>query len=103
MNYEILFFACAGVCFVGILSNIVALQPSDYGNFTKNGPLRLSLYISTVKTRLIRQRAKKSFVIQVTALRADIDKLALDLKRYGLISTSRTGAVAMTKGAQIFT
>ena len=39
---------------------------------------------------------------KVVALRADIDKLALDLKRYGLISTSRTGAVAMTKGAQIF-
>ena len=68
MNYEILFFACAGVCFVGILSNIVALQPSDYGNFTKNGPLRLSLYISTVKTRLIRQRAKKSFVIPARLL-----------------------------------
>ena len=52
---------------------------------------------------VVLDKSKKSFVIQVTALRADIDKLALDLKRYGLISTSRTGAVAMTKGAQIFT
>ena len=47
-------------------------------------------------------KTKKSFVIQVTALRAEIDKLALDLKRFGLISTSRTGSVAMTKGAKIF-
>ena len=46
--------------------------------------------------------SKKSFVIQVTALRAEIDKLTLDLRRLGLISTSRTGAVAMTKGAKIF-
>ena len=33
---------------------------------------------------------------------AEIDKLALDLKRFGLISTSRTGSVAITKGAKIF-
>ena len=52
---------------------------------------------------VILDKTKKSFVIQVTALRAEIDKLALDLKRLGLISTSRTGAVAMTKGAKIFT
>ena len=51
---------------------------------------------------VVLDKTKKSFVIQVTALRAEIDKLALDLKRFGLISTSRTGAVAMTKGAKIF-
>ena len=51
---------------------------------------------------VVLDKTKKSFVIQVTALRAEIDKLALDLKRYGLISTSRTGSVAMTKGAKIF-
>ena len=51
---------------------------------------------------VILDKSKKSFVIQVTALRADIDKLTLDLKRLGLISTSRTGAVAMTKGAKVF-
>ena len=47
-------------------------------------------------------KTNKSIVIQVTALRAEIDKLALDLKSLGLISTSRTGAVAMTKGPRIF-
>ena len=46
---------------------------------------------------VILDKTSKSVVIQVTALRAEIDKLALDLKSLGLISTSRTGAVAMTK------
>ena len=51
---------------------------------------------------VILDKTNKSVVIQVTALRAEIDKLALDLKSLGLISTSRTGAVAMTKGPKIF-
>ena len=51
---------------------------------------------------VILDKTNKSVVIQVTALRAEIDKLALDLKSLGLISTSRTGAVAMTKGSKIF-
>ena len=51
---------------------------------------------------VILDKTNKSIVIQVTALRAEIDKLALDLKSLGLISTSRTGAVAMTKGSKIF-
>ena len=51
---------------------------------------------------VVLDKTNKSIVIQVTALRAEIDKLALDLKSLGLISTSRTGAVAMTKGSRIF-
>ena len=51
---------------------------------------------------VVLDKTSKSVVIQVTALRAEIDKLALDLKSLGLISTSRTGAVAMTKGPKIF-
>ena len=51
---------------------------------------------------VILDKTNKSVVVQVTALRAEIDKLALDLKRLGLISTSRTGSVAMTKGSKIF-
>tara|TARA_A100001011_G_scaffold76881_1_gene79179 strand:+ start:585 stop:1133 length:549 start_codon:yes stop_codon:yes gene_type:complete len=51
---------------------------------------------------VVLDKSSKSLVIQVTALRAEIDKLALDLRKYGLISTSRTGAVAMTKGSKIF-
>ena len=40
--------------------------------------------------------------MQVTALRREIDKLTEVLKPLGLISVSRTGAVAMTKGKEIF-
>ena len=52
---------------------------------------------------LILDKTKKSFVIQVTALRREIDKLVVILKPLGLISVSRTGAVAMTKGDEVFT
>ena len=51
---------------------------------------------------VILDKTKKSFVIQVTALRREIDKLTVTLKPLGLISVSRTGAVAMTKGEEIF-
>ena len=51
---------------------------------------------------IVLDKTKKSFVIQITALRREIDKLTLTLKPLGLISTSRTGAVAMTKGKEIF-
>jgi len=52
---------------------------------------------------VILDKTKKSFVIQVTALRREIDKLIATLKPLGLISTSRTGAVAMTRGEEVFT
>jgi len=51
---------------------------------------------------IILDRTNKSVVIQITALRRDIDKMTKNLKSLGLVSTSRTGAVAMTRGAEIF-
>jgi len=51
---------------------------------------------------VILDQTKKSVVIQVTALRRDIDKMTKNLKPLGLVSASRTGAVAMTRGAEIF-
>ncbi len=51
---------------------------------------------------IILDKSKKSFVIQVTALRREIDKLVTKLKPLGLASVSRTGAVAMTRGAETF-
>ena len=50
---------------------------------------------------VIIDRTKKSVVIQITALRREIDKMNLKLKPLGLISTSRTGAIAMTRGAGV--
>jgi acetolactate synthase-1/3 small subunit len=51
---------------------------------------------------VVLDKTKNSFVIQITALRREIDKLIKKLQPYGLISISRTGAVAMTRGAEVF-
>ena len=47
-------------------------------------------------------KTNKSYVIQVTALRREIDIMSKNLKKLGLVSISRTGAVAMTRGAEVF-
>jgi len=51
---------------------------------------------------VILDQTNKSVVIQITALKREIDKVTKNLKPFGLVSTSRTGAVAMTRGAEIF-
>ena len=51
---------------------------------------------------IVLDKSKNSFVIQVTALRRDIDKLIDTLGPLGLVSASRTGAVAMTRGPDVF-
>mgnify|MGYP006137531625 FL=1 len=51
---------------------------------------------------VILDKTKKSFVIQITALRREVDKLIKVISPWGLISISRTGAVAMTKGPEVF-
>ena len=51
---------------------------------------------------VILDKTKQSMVIQITALRKEIDKMIVDLKKFGLVSVSRTGAVAMTRGSEIF-
>jgi len=51
---------------------------------------------------IILDRSKKSYVIQITALRREIDTMSKNLKKFGLVSVSRTCAVAMTRGSEIF-
>jgi acetolactate synthase-1/3 small subunit len=51
---------------------------------------------------VILDQTNKSAVIQITAIRREIDIVAKNLKPLGLVSASRTGAVAMTRGAEIF-
>ncbi len=51
---------------------------------------------------VILDKTNKSVVIQITALRREIDSVIKNLKPLGLVSVSRTGAVAMTRGAEIF-
>ena len=50
---------------------------------------------------VILDQTNKSAVIQITALKREIDTLTKNLKPIGLVSASRTGAVAMTRGAEI--
>ena len=47
-------------------------------------------------------KTNRSNVIQITALRREIDNMVQNLKKFGLVSVSRTGAVAMTRGSEIF-
>ena len=51
---------------------------------------------------VVLDKTKLSVVIQITALRREIDIMSKKLKTLGLTSTSRTGAIAMTRGAEIF-
>ena len=51
---------------------------------------------------VILDKTKKSYVIQITALRREIDAMSKKLTKFGLVSVSRTGAVAMTRGSEIF-
>ena len=69
------------------------------GNTTKT---KKALNACKKYNAVILDKTKKSIVIQITALRRDIDKVSVKLKPLGLVSVSRTGAVAMTRGAEIF-
>ena len=51
---------------------------------------------------IILDKSNKSYVIQITALRREIDLMSKNLKKFGLVSVSRTGAVAMTRGSEVF-
>ena len=68
----------------------------------KNGKREKALKACKKFNPVILDKTKKSYVIQVTALRREIDKMIVDLKKFGLVSVSRTGAVAMTRGSEIF-
>ena len=51
---------------------------------------------------VVLDKTKQSVVIQITALRREIDNMSKKLKPLGLTSTSRTGAIAMTRGSDVF-
>ena len=69
------------------------------GNSTK---IKKALNACKKFNPVILDKSSKSVVIQITALRREIDKMNKNLKPLGLVSVSRTGAVAMTRGAEIF-
>ena len=47
-------------------------------------------------------KTEKYFVLEVSAPEKEIDELIKKLQPLGLASASRTGVVAMTKGAEVF-
>ena len=67
-----------------------------------NAKIKKILNICKTYNPIILDQSTKSAVIQITALRREIDNITKKLKSLGLISVSRTGAVAMTRGAEIF-
>ena len=68
----------------------------------KNGKKEKALKACKKFDPVILDRTNNSYVIQITALRREIDKMIVDLKKFGLVSVSRTGAVAMTRGDKVF-
>ena len=51
---------------------------------------------------LVIDNTEKSIVLEVSALKKDIDQLVKKLQVLGLVSVSRTGVVAMTKGSETY-
>jgi len=47
-------------------------------------------------------KTEKSLVLEVSALKKEIDELIKKLQPLGLASVSRTGVVAMTKGSEVY-
>ena len=66
-------------------------------------PIKIKKALNACKkyNPVILDQTNKSAVIQITALRREIDNMIKNLKPLGLVSASRTGAVAMTRGAEI--
>jgi len=50
----------------------------------------------------ILDKTEKSLVLEISALKKEIDELVKKLQPLGLASTSRTGVVAMTKGSEVY-
>ena len=50
----------------------------------------------------ILDKTSKSFVFEISALKKEIDELIKKLQPLGLASASRTGVVAMSRGAEVF-
>jgi len=51
---------------------------------------------------VIIDKTNKSFVLEVSAFKKEIDQLVKKLQPLGLASVSRTGVIAMTKGSEVY-
>ena len=82
--------------------NIIFKEMALFKVLGSSGKINKALNTCKKYNPVILDQTNKSAVIQITALRREIDNMTKNLKSLGLISVSRTGAVAMTRGAKIF-
>ena len=83
-------------------NNVIFKEMALFKFFTNSKKIKSIINACKKYNPVILDETNKSCVIQVTALRREIDKMSTNFKRYGLISISRTGAVAMTRGSEVF-
>ena len=82
--------------------NVIFKEMALFKFVGTNGKIDKAVNACKKYNAVILDSTNRSKVVQITALRREIDKMANDLKKYGLISISRTGAVAMTRGEKVF-
>jgi acetolactate synthase-1/3 small subunit len=82
--------------------NVIFIEMALLKIVANSGKIKKALITCKKYNPVILDQTDKSAVIQITALRKEIDKVTKNLKPFGLVSASRTGAVAMTRGAEIF-
>ena len=82
--------------------NVIFKEMALFKFVANNGKLNKAFEACKNFNPVILDQTNKSNVIQITALRREIDTMSKNLKKFGLVSVSRTGAVAMTRGSEIF-
>jgi len=82
--------------------NVIFKEMALFKFVANNGKLNKAFEACKNFNPVILDKTNKSNVIQITALRREIDTMSKNLKKFGLVSVSRTGAVAMTRGSEIF-
>ena len=82
--------------------NVIFKEMALFKFVANNGKLNKAFEACKNFNPVILDKTNKSNVIQITALRREIDSMSKNLKKFGLVSVSRTGAVAMTRGSEIF-
>ena len=82
--------------------NVIFKEMALFKLVGNNSKREKALKVCKKYNGVILDKTNKSIVIQITALRREIDVMSKNLKKYGLVSISRTGAVAMTRGSEVF-
>ena len=82
--------------------NVIFKEMALFKLVGNNGKIDKAIKACKKYNAVILDSTNKSRVVQITALRREIDTMAKNLRKFGLVSVSRTGAVAMTRGEKVF-